>query len=107
VFNNAPALFQINGNGPMFGNWIALGLPQYNADGPTADMFLTTPGLTSFFVVQNASLAHINFTSIGLASATNDRTGGDVVFTFGHSHGTVDSATVSKNRNNWAADIRL
>jgi hypothetical protein len=45
---------------------------------------------------------NFNFNSIGLASATNDRTGGDVVFTFLHvtnypidfTNGTIDSITV-------------
>jgi hypothetical protein len=36
-----------------------------------------------------------NFSSIGLASATNDRTGGDVVFMFFHTNGMVDSTVVS------------
>jgi hypothetical protein len=95
VFNNAPAILQFNGN--TFGNWIAAGLPQYNADGSNADIFLTTPQLVSMFVGPPlggvvpppgggniAAPVNFNFNSIGLARATNDRTGGDVVFTFLH-----------------------
>jgi hypothetical protein len=50
VFNNAPAIIQFNGDGTSFGNWIAAGLPQNNADSSNADIFLTTPQLVSMFV---------------------------------------------------------
>jgi hypothetical protein len=98
VFNNAQFLLQINGNnGFGFGNWIAAGLPQYNADGSTADIFLPTPQVTGLFVVppNHAFLVPFTFASIGLASATNDRTGGDVVFTFTHTDGSIDSRVVT------------
>jgi hypothetical protein len=115
VFNNAPAIIQFNGNGSSFGNWIAAGLPQNNADSSNADIFLTTPQLVSMFVGPPlggvvpppgggniAAPVNFNFNSIGLASGTNDRTGGDVVFTFLHvtnypidfTNGTIDSITV-------------
>ena len=77
-----------------FGNWIALGDPQFNADGTTADLVLITPGVITLTYF-SAGNSNFNFTSIGLASATNDRTGGDVQFVFNHADGSFDTALVS------------
>jgi len=83
-----------------YANWIALGLPQFNADGSTADIAQVVPGLNQLFYVSpnpNGTFNSIpfGFASISLASGTNDRTGGDVVFTFTHVDGTTNSTVVS------------
>ena len=84
----------------QYGNWIALGLPQFNADGSNGDLFQLAPGVNQLSAITfnpngTFNTAQFDFTSIGLASATNDRTGGDVVFTFFHIDGTFDSTVVS------------
>jgi hypothetical protein len=72
-----------------FGNWIAFGAPQFNAD-DTGDIFQTVPEIVqiSFNFPANT------FNSIGLASQTNDATGGRVAFVFTTNHG-VDTRIVS------------
>ena len=88
------------GSGP-FGNWIALGTPQFNADGLTADIFQTTPGpvtITYFcgpFQGCRGLNFNFNFTSIGLASSTNDGTGGQIAFVFNHPDGSFDTSVVT------------
>jgi len=102
VFNNGgpgPTFLSVSVNGGVFGNWIAAGLPQFNADGPSPDLFTPTPEVISISVFQQHNLPTgigiFNFSSIGLAGETNDGTGGDVVFTFHHANGTVDSTVIS------------
>jgi hypothetical protein len=57
------------GAGNGFGNWIAFGLPQFNAD-DTANIFQTVPQVTE--ITSRGGGDIFNFTSIGLASQTND-----------------------------------
>jgi hypothetical protein len=85
----------------IWGNWIALGDPQFNADGATGDLVQIKPGVVTlqYFCgpAQGCIGNHFdfNFTSIGLASSTNDHTGGDVQFVFNHPDGSYDTALVS------------
>jgi hypothetical protein len=84
----------------VFGNWIALGAPQFNAD-DTADIFQTTPGVIfisyncPFPQCQGPQVTTFGFTSIGLDSATNAATGGQVQFLFTHPNGSFDTSTVT------------
>jgi hypothetical protein len=86
--------------GIPFGNWVALGQPQFNADNT---VFQLSPGVIriTYFCPHNqcAPLAVLptsfGFTSIGLASSTNDRTGGDIEFVFHHPDGSFDTSLVS------------
>jgi hypothetical protein len=85
------------------GNWIAAGAPQYNANGSNADIVLLPGNSVSQLIVEQpnaptGTFSRFNFTSIGLASGLNDRTGGDVVFIFSRFEGgrnIVNSTTVS------------
>jgi hypothetical protein len=102
VFNDGTGRsFQLGifGINTEYGNWIAAGLPQYNADGSSADLFTLSSGRSNITIEPGGppftGFAAFNFSSIGLASATNDRTGGDVIFMFFHKDGTEDSTTVS------------
>jgi hypothetical protein len=104
-FNNGfgPAFLYVQG--PVFGeSWVGLGLPQYSADGTTGTAFTYSSGLLSILIRQPGyhapgcppcTFPPFNFSSIGLSSATNDGTGGDVVFLFSHTDGTQDSAVAS------------
>src|SRR5947209_7551042 len=73
-----------------FVNWVAQGSPQFNAD-DTADIAQTLPNPIMLFYVGSTMVAQaFDLHSIGLASANNDATGGDVKFTFNHKDGSVD-----------------
>src|SRR5262249_30002679 len=96
-------VLQSSPNGATFGNWIALGAPQFNAD-DTADLAQITPGVITitlscggcFSIPPNFSISSIiNFNSIGLASSTNDGTGGQVGFVFNHADGSFDASIVT------------
>jgi hypothetical protein len=93
-----PASVSFNGSGP-FGNWIAFGAPQFNAD-DTGDIFQTT-GIVSINLNPARGGAGLgppipsSFNSIGLASQTNDGTGGQVAFVFTHSDNSVDTRIVA------------
>jgi hypothetical protein len=89
--------------GATFVNWIALGAPQFNAD-DTADLAQITPGVITialscggcFSIPPNFSISsNIHFDSIGLASSTNDGTGGQVGFVFNHADGSFDTSIVT------------
>jgi hypothetical protein len=95
--------FGANLNNPSpgtFGNWIMLGMPQFNAD-DTGDVFEVAPGVITmgYFCgpaqgcVGNHTI--FNFTSIGLASSTNDGTGGQIGFVFNHPDGSFDTSVVT------------
>jgi hypothetical protein len=92
-------LFQQSG-GVVWRNWIALGHPQFNAD-DTGDISQITPGVIIITYVCPPSrclsppTVGFGFTSIGLASALNDRTGGQVQFVFDHTDGSFDTSTVT------------
>jgi hypothetical protein len=63
-----------------------------------ADLFTVSPGVTSISILRVNQIGFVtpfNFSPIELASARNDRTDGDVIFTFSHTDGTFDSTTVS------------
>jgi hypothetical protein len=83
-----------------FGNWIALGQPQFNAD-DTGDVFQTSPGIITITYrcelpqCQGPIVTTFGFTSIGLASSSNDATGGQVLFKFDHPDGSFDTQVVS------------
>jgi hypothetical protein len=101
VFDNGfgPALLEIEGPGQGYANWVALGLPQFNA-GSAANLFtLSSGGINTILITQHQprspSFPPFNFSSIGLANGTNDGTGGDVVFLFDHTDGTLDTVLVS------------
>jgi hypothetical protein len=100
-FNNGfgPSFLDITANtSSPYVNWIAAGSPQYNADGSIADLVTTASGTNNIVIDSRGfspGFAPFDFSSIGLASATNDHTGGDVEFIFIHKDGTVDSTTVS------------
>jgi hypothetical protein len=84
----------------MVGNWIALGQPQYNADGATADLVQITPGIIWITYICGVPGCggpqfNFNFTSIGLASQTNNHTGGQVEFVFTHQDGSFDTSIVT------------
>jgi hypothetical protein len=86
-------------SGPTFGNWIAFGAPQFNAD-DTGDIFQATSGVVQIQLNSPGGVGlgpriPSNFNSIGLASQTNDATGGDVAFLFTHSNNSVDTSIVS------------
>ena len=89
------------GGGPGV-NWVAFGAPQFNAD-DTADIAQIAPGVStitinfSVFCVPRciSSNSNITFNSIGLASSTNDRTGGQVGFVFNHADGSFDTSIVT------------
>jgi hypothetical protein len=82
-----------------FVNWIALGAPEFNADGLSADLAQTAAGVITICrgggCPGGSPVFTFNFTSIGLASATNDRTGGQVAFVFDHPDGTFDTSIVT------------
>jgi hypothetical protein len=84
----------------VWGNWIALGAPQFNAD-DKGDIFQTTPGVISITYNCPASqCSHppsvgFGFNSIGLASVLNDATGGQVDFVFNHTNGSFDTSLVT------------
>jgi len=83
--------------GASFGNWIALGAPQFNAD-DTADIVQITPGVITISLRCSGCIGSnniINFNSIGLASQTNDGTGGQVSFVFNHADGSFDTSIVT------------
>ena len=88
-------VFNTSGSSYAYGNWIAAGAPQYNANGSNADIFTAIPGLNIIQVFQGYPGGYFDFNSIGLASVTNDHTGGDVAFTFYHHDGTIDTTTVT------------
>jgi hypothetical protein len=83
-----------------FGNWIAFGAPQFNAD-DTGDIFQTVPEIVQISLVPGSFMGSLqrrpaaSFNSIGLASQTNDATGGQVAFVFTHPNGPVDTRIVS------------
>ena len=80
------------GSQTAFGNWIAFGAPQFNAD-DTGDIFQTTQSVVQISLTPGGSSAGRHdfppgsFNSIGLASQTNDATGGQVAFVFNHPFG--------------------
>jgi hypothetical protein len=76
-------------NGQGFGNWIALGAPQFNAD-DTGDIFQVVSGIIRIGLSPGTS-----FNSIGLASQTNDGTGGQIAFVFNHADGSFDTSIVT------------
>jgi hypothetical protein len=82
-----------------FVNWIALGAPEFNADGLSADLAQTAAGVITICrgggCPGGSPVFTFDFTSIGLASATNDRTGGQVAFVFDHPDGTFDTSIVT------------
>jgi hypothetical protein len=87
-----------NPSNGTFGNWIMLGMPQFNAD-DTGDVFLVTPDVVSmgyfcgpFQGCNDRNHTIFNFTSIGLASSTNDGTGGQIGFVFNHPDGSFDTS---------------
>jgi hypothetical protein len=94
--------FQSTVPGSPFGNWVALGQPQFNAD-DTGDLFQTSPGVISITYrcppSQCPGVAVLptsfGFSSIGLASSTNDETGGNIEFVFNHPDGSFDTSLVS------------
>jgi hypothetical protein len=100
-----PPVFDVVVQSPVFGqSWNALGLSKYNANGSIGDAFTFSSGITGIFVRHVHQIDPVSFTisnipfnflSIGLASATNDRTGGDVVFLFNHTNGALDATSVS------------
>ena len=77
------------GSQTAFGNWIAFGAPQFNAD-DTGDVFQTTQSVVQISLAPGGSspgkhdFPPGSFNSIGLASQTNDSTGGQVAFVFNH-----------------------
>jgi hypothetical protein len=83
-----------------FGNWIAFGAPQFNAD-DTGDVFQTVPEIVQISLVPGGSspgkhdFPPGSFNSIGLASQTNDATGGQVAFVFNHPNGSFDTSIVT------------
>src|SRR5262245_17975516 len=87
------------GSTQNFVNWIAFGAPQFNADGLSADIAQTAAGVITICrgdgCPGGSPVGTFNFTSIGLASATNDRTGGQVAFVFDHPDGSFDTSIVT------------
>ena len=82
------------------GNWIALGAPQFNADGLNPHIFTTGPSVLQFifFITTptgEAILQSIDNFSIAISSARNDGTKGDIAFTFVHVDGSVNTTVVS------------
>jgi hypothetical protein len=83
-----------------FGNWIAFGAPQFNAD-DTGDIFQTVPEIVQISLVPGSFMGSFSrrgpgsFNSIGLASQTNDHSGGQVAFVFTHTNGPVDTSIVT------------
>jgi hypothetical protein len=100
AFDNGfgPAFLYVEG--PVYQqSWVALGLPQFSADGTAGTAFTTNSGILRILLRQtqpfNPSFPPFSFSSIGLSSATNDHTGGDVVFIFHHTDGTQNAAVAS------------
>jgi hypothetical protein len=76
-----------------YGNWIALGVPSYNANGEVADIFQNYQG-TSNTITENDGNP-FSFQSIGLADVYNYGNGGDIEFTFNYAAGGSTTETVS------------
>nr|WP_213290554.1 PEP-CTERM sorting domain-containing protein [Bradyrhizobium sp. sGM-13] len=84
-----------NGNAVSgsYANWIPGGFPAFNASNANGDI-VQVGAATSNTITNDASQA-FSFSSIGLANVYNNGGGGDVLFTFNHVGGGVNSATVS------------
>jgi hypothetical protein len=85
----------------QFGNWIGFGAPQFNAD-DTGDPFQPVPGIVGISFDRGSPRPGIavitflpSFNSIGLASQTNDGSGGQVAFVFSHPDGSSDTSIVT------------
>jgi hypothetical protein len=79
-----------------FGNWIAWGLPQFNANGSNPDIFQIEPNVISINIIQLATGSlPFDFSSISLSTQTNDGSGAGVVFMFSHQDGTTDTRLIS------------
>jgi hypothetical protein len=75
----------------------SLGFDAYNANGSNPTIFQN--GIAGTNTITNDSGQPFDFTSIGLAALYNNRLdgdhGGDVLFTFYHTNGSVNSVTVT------------
>jgi hypothetical protein len=82
-------------NGGTFGNWIALGFSQFNANSTNPGFFQVNPSIVSITASPSSNKTIFAFSSIGISTQTNDGSGGGAIFSFTHSDGSIFSQTVS------------